>query len=116
MKNTNFIGLISCIALFACKTAPKELEETEITNPKTPVEITNIIYGSIDDNLILSANTIYQKRNLVTAPIPAFITNVQVKLGDAVTKGQLLYELESKERRSLGSKIFLARSPSRRAN
>lgn len=96
--------MLYCASLvLGCKTAPKELDETEITNPKTPVEVTNINYGSLDDELILSASTIYQKRNLVTATIPAFIVKVNVRLGDAVIKGQLLYELESKERRSLGT-------------
>ncbi|MDI1233317.1 MAG: HlyD family efflux transporter periplasmic adaptor subunit [bacterium] len=103
MKNKSIIMLYCASLVLGCKTAPKELDETEITNPKTPVEVTNINYGSLDDELILSASTIYQKRNLVTATIPAFIVKVNVRLGDAVIKGQLLYELESKERRSLGT-------------
>ncbi len=103
MKNRILIILLNSFLLIACKTAPKEIEETEISKPKTSVEVTNVKYGSLDDELILSATTIYQKRNLVTATIPAFITNVHVKLGDAIKKGDILYELESKERRSLGN-------------
>ncbi len=103
MKNKTFIILLNCLLIFACKTAPKEIDETKISNPKTSVEVTTVQYGSLDDELILSATTIYQKRNLVTATIPAFITSVHVKLGDAVMKGEVLYELESKERRSLGN-------------
>ncbi len=104
-KLFNYILLVTCIFLFACKTAPKELEEKEILNPKSIVEIVNVRQGSVDDELVLSATTIYLKRNVVTATIPAFITNVRVKLGDAVNKGDILYELESKERRSLGNNI-----------
>ncbi len=104
MKKSTY--LIAGLAFFmACKTAPKEIEEGGNANPKTPVEVVSVKYGSIDDELSLSATTIYLKRSLVTATIPAFVTKVYIKLGDAVTKGMVLYELESKERRSLGGNI-----------
>lgn len=103
MKKINYIVLFNCLFLFACKTAPKEIEATEITNPKTPVEVVSIKSGAVDDELVLSATTVYLKRNVISATIPAFITNVRVKLGDAVNKGDVLFELESKERRALGT-------------
>ena len=102
MKKTIYISLLLIPLFNCCKTAPKELDETEILNPKSIVEVVNVKFGSVDDELILSATTIYLKRNVVTATIPAFITNVKVKLGDAIKKGDVLYELESKERRALG--------------
>jgi len=103
MKKTIYISLLLIPLFNCCKTAPKELDETEILNPKSIVEVVNVKFGSVDDELILSATTIYLKRNVVTATIPAFITNVKVKLGDAIKKGDVLYELESKERRALGN-------------
>lgn len=77
----------------------------EVVTAKTPVQVVNVSQGSVDDELILFATTIYLKRNAVTAPIPSFITSVNVKLGDRVTKGQTLYILQSKESRALGSDI-----------
>ncbi len=103
MRNKTAIVLFFGMFLFACRTAPKEIAETEITNPKTSVEVTTVKYGSLDDELVLSGTTIYQRRNAVTAAIPAYITKVYIKLGDAVSRGEVLYELESKERRSLGN-------------
>ncbi|HWY12376.1 MAG TPA: HlyD family efflux transporter periplasmic adaptor subunit [Bacteroidia bacterium] len=104
MKKIIYISLLfSTFLLIRCKTAPKELEEKEILNPKSIVEVVNVKSGTVDDELVLSATTVYLKRNVVTATIPAFITNVKVKLGDAVNKGDVLYELESKERRALGN-------------
>ncbi len=106
MKRFIYIFLIvSAFSLARCKTAPKELDEKEIINPKSNVEVVGVKYGTVDDELVLSATTVYLKRNVVTATIPAFITNVRVKLGDAINKGDILYELESKERRALGSNI-----------
>ncbi len=104
MKKPLYLTLrFSLLLLSACKHAPKELDEKEILNPKSIVEVVNVRYGSVDDDLILSATTVYLNRNVVTATIPAFITNVRIKLGDVVNKGDVLFELESKERRALDS-------------
>jgi hypothetical protein len=39
----------------------------------------------------------------VTAPVAGYVTGVRVRLGDRVTAGQVLFTLETKERRALGS-------------
>lgn len=81
----------------------KQTEQT--TTPKTSVEVVSISNGSVNDELTLFGTTIYMKRNIVTASIPAFITHVSVKLGDKVNKGDVLYVLQSKESRALGAEI-----------
>lgn len=97
-----FIIALTFVFLFTSCNKKNEKGE-EIIKPKTPVKVISIKNGSITDNLDLSATTIYLKRNLVTAPIPAFITQVNVKLGDKVNKGELLYVLQSKESKALGN-------------
>ena len=105
MKNTiKLFTLLSCIVLASCG-GHQEVVTEQTLLPKTPVEITTIQYGSVDDELLLFGTTIYLKRNMVTSPIPAFITNVRIKLGDKVNQGDVLYELESKERRALGNNM-----------
>lgn len=86
-------------------TTKTETKVEEIITPKTPVQIVSVSNGSINDELILFATTIYLKRNVVTASIPAFVTNVSVKLGDKVNKGDVLYILQSKESRALGNDV-----------
>jgi len=81
------------------KTAPVE----ENIKARVPVKVTAMGHGVVSDELTLFATTLYLKRNIVTAPIPAFITQVFIKLGDPVKAGQLLFLLESKERRALGT-------------
>jgi multidrug efflux pump subunit AcrA (membrane-fusion protein) len=100
MNGMKKVIFILAIFFVACK------EKTETTDPKvtpkTSVEITNIHYGSVSDNLELFATTLYLKRSIVTAPIPSYVTKVFVHLGEKVNEGQSLYELQSKERRALG--------------
>jgi hypothetical protein len=96
------IGLCYCLASCGSKTVTQT--EESIT-PKTPVEVVSVEMGTIDDELILFGTTIYQKRNLVTAPIPTFITEVNIKLGDKINKGDILFVLQSKESRALGNDV-----------
>src|SRR5437868_506649 len=93
------------LAVTACH-KPAAEDDTAI-KAKVPVEITGISNGIIKDELTLFANTLYLTRNVVTAPIPAFITKVFIKLGDPVKEGQLLYVLETKERKALGTQAVM---------
>lgn len=98
---------IYCLTVFVLASCGSKTEpETEnTTTPKTPVGVVSIDNGNIDDELSLFGTTIYLKRNVVAASIPAFITQVNVKLGDRVSKGDVLYVLQSKESRALGNDI-----------
>lgn len=102
MKN-----LISIILGFSCLSiscgSKSTTDEEVVQAPKVPVEITTIGSGFVNDNLELFATAAYLQNSLVTAPIPSFITKVHVRIGDRIQNGQLLFELESKERRALGN-------------
>jgi hypothetical protein len=100
--------LFLVLALSACsKSAPPD--ETPVA-AKVSVETTGMKFGAISDELTFFANTLYLRRNVVTAPIPAFITKVVVKLGEGVKEGQVLYQLETKERRAIGDQKVSADS------
>src|SRR5712672_3427001 len=86
------------LAVTACH-KPAAEEDTAVT-ARVPVEVIRLSNGIIKDELTLFANTLYLKRNVVTAPIPAFITKVFIKLGEPVKEGQVLYRVETKERRA----------------
>lgn len=79
---------------------------TSAVQARTSVEVTSIRHASIRDFLTLSGTSLYLKRNVITSPIPAFITDVHIRLGDRVSKGDVLYILESKERRALGAEVL----------
>lgn len=97
------IALFGLLLLSACHS--NNAAPANEAKPRSNVQVTQIGSGAISDNLLLSGTSVYLKRNMVTSSIAAFITNVYVKLGDHVKKGQRLYLLESKERKALGSDI-----------
>jgi len=100
-KIATLIILGACFLQIGCSS--KTTTEETVTTPKVPVEITTIQGGSVSNNIELFGRASYLKNSVVTAPIPAFITRVYVKIGDKVQQGQSLYDLESKERRALGN-------------
>lgn len=91
------VGLMITSCKNEVSTSEKEVK------PGVAVKTTAIITGDIAEQVTLMASSIYLKRNLVTAPVPSFITNVRIKLGDRVNQGELLYVLETKERRAFGA-------------
>ncbi len=99
-----YIYILLSAILVSCG-GNSETESEELTTPRTPVEVVTLSTGSINDELTFFGTTAYLRRNLVTASIPAFISQVNVKLGDRVNKGDLLYVLQSKERRALGDDV-----------
>lgn len=105
MKQLSIYFSIALILVLTSCGSKTETQSEQTTAPKTPVEVVSISNGSINDELTLFGTTIYLKRNLVTASIPAFITQVNVKLGDRVNKGDVLYVLQSKESRALGTDV-----------
>ena len=100
MKQSIIFIAISTLLLTACK---HEAVPTVDAKPKSQVSVTNPVKGDMEEQIQLFATSIYLQRNSVTAPVPCFITSVRIKLGDKVSKGDVLYELETKERRALGN-------------
>jgi hypothetical protein len=84
----------------ACQHAAEE--EIEI-KPRAQVKIANIRIQEMAAQVHLTGTSLYLQRNVITAPVPAYITRVHAKLGDRVLKGTMLYELETKERRAIGN-------------
>ena len=87
----------------ACKSEKKEEAAAEEPKPRAQVTVAAATTGNMTDQVPLSAVTAYLQRNNVTAPVPCFLAEVKVKLGQTVQKGDILYELESKERKALGN-------------
>lgn len=98
-----WLGIVLLAGLVSCgKTAETNTTQTQ-TAARTPVMVQTVGRGGISNSLTFFGTTLYLRRNALTAPVSAFITRVYVSLGARVQAGQLLYELETKERRALGN-------------
>ncbi len=98
------IALLSLIlSLGGCGQKGASNENIQEEKPRTAVTLTRATYGKIEKEIVLSATTVYQSKSVVSAPIPAFVTEVSVRPGTRVKSGQVLYRMESKEQHVLGN-------------
>ncbi|MDD4970973.1 MAG: HlyD family efflux transporter periplasmic adaptor subunit [Paludibacter sp.] len=88
------------LALNSCtKKEAKEEEQTHIVTVKT----SHVQIGEIDNKISFNGKTVYLKKNLVVSPISGYVRKMTVKFGESVKKGQLLFEIQTKENKALES-------------
>ena len=93
------IGLF--IAVFvSCKSKPKEVPQDQ-ASPKVSVKTTAVVRGNIDQLVELNGRSVYLRKNNVLSPISGYIKKINVRFGDAVRKGDLLFEIQTKENKAL---------------
>lgn len=108
MKHT--LTILICIVSFsACKSDKPEdaaMTPEETAAPKTSV---TIAYPSdttaLNNNITLNATASYLLKSDVKANTNGYITRITIKLADHVSRGNLLFSLETKESRALGNTI-----------
>lgn len=81
-------------------------EVTEEASPTvTPVEITGITDTAMNEYISLSAVSAYLEKNFVKANINGYVKSANIKMGQQVGRGQLLFSLVTKEARSIGNTV-----------
>lgn len=94
-----FISILIIAFFPACN--HKQNNQDEVT-PRSTVSVTTIQTGTMVHSEQLSATAQYLRHNTVTAPVAGYVHFVKINFNDRITKGQLLYTLETKERKALG--------------
>jgi hypothetical protein len=103
MTTKNLILLIIIATALGC-TSNTETEQADYSVSKANVTVVSPKKGSINNHLLLFAQTMYLKKNQINAPISGYISKVNIYLGKKVKKGDILYVLETKERVALKNK------------
>ena len=73
--------------------------------PRAQVQAVRVSTQNLTQYRTFPATSTYPRKSTVTAPVAGYVTGVEVRLGDRVTAGQVLFTLETKERRALGNSI-----------
>ena len=93
-RNIILISIFSFFLLAACQ--QKEEEEQAVT-AKAQVSVSKITAGYLPNYIRLTGKTIYLNKSTLVAPISGYITKVNVRQGDKVRKGDLLFEMQTPE-------------------
>jgi len=110
--NTKIFAIIPVLIGFSfllteCKGKSSENQSEKVTvKPKTSVQIT---YPNdtvkMNNEIMLNAVATYLLKSDVKANTTGYITKMNVKLADPVKRGQILFELKTKEAHALGNTI-----------
>jgi biotin carboxyl carrier protein len=94
-----FIPSLINIATSCNNTSSSEEEQAPVVSVKS----TSVIKGDIEEDIRFNGSTVYLKKNMVTAPIAGYIVKANVKFGQEVQAGDILFEIQTRENLALAS-------------
>ncbi|OQP60195.1 hypothetical protein A3860_34515 [Niastella vici] len=97
------LSLFSFVILYLMSCHHGDQNADPEIKPVAQVKVTTLQNKNMEQQVTLTATSVYLQRSQVNAPVAGFISRVNIKYGDAVNQGQVLYELETKERNALGN-------------
>lgn len=102
MKRILPLGLLVLLSgiITACK---PHTTEQNIEIPLISVKTDTVRTGNASESIRFDGRTIYLKKDLISSPISGYVTGVNIQHGDIVKKGEILFELETKENRALNN-------------
>jgi len=96
MKKLSTIFIILFAFLFFNSCTEQKAEQQNAT-PKIKVKVAKITKGHLPDYIEFSGKTVYLNKSNLIAPISGYVTSVNAEQGDVVTKGKLLFEMQTSE-------------------
>jgi len=104
MSTKNKIVLSACLvlALASCKTNKEEAQPAENA---TPITITQIQTGPMNEIVELNATSVFQIKTYVKSPINGYLQKVNASLGESIGKGRQLFVIRSKEAENLANTV-----------
>ena len=101
-----YLVLGIAVLLFSCKGKDKAADDEDAkVASQTPVTVTTVNDSMLVDYIDLSATSTILQKNYVKANANGYIELANVKPGQNVSKGQLLFTIKTKEAQSIGNSI-----------
>lgn len=99
--------ILACLLVFAMACHAPEDGQPEEIKPVALVKVGGVGHRDMEEQVQLTASSVYLQRSLVVAPMAGYLRRADLKFGDAVTRGQQLYTMETRERRAIGKSAAL---------
>ncbi|RBL88911.1 efflux RND transporter periplasmic adaptor subunit [Chitinophaga flava] len=96
------LGIWMIMMVTACHS---RLPEETPANTGTPVTVASPVTGTVEDTVVLNATATFLLKTFVKAVANGFLQTANVKLGQHVSRGQVLFSLKTKEAVNLGNTI-----------
>ena len=104
----NLYFFILLLALAGCKNETADESSTDETvETVTPVTVTNVTVGALQDVIELNATSSFLLKTTVKSNTNGYLQAVNAQLGKYVSKGQDLFVVKTKEAENLGNTVNL---------
>lgn len=97
--------LLLMVMIVACESGPALETEEAIAEVQTPVTLASPVFESMSEYVELNATSSFLLKNFVKANATGYLQSADVKLGQAVNRGQVLFTIKTKEAQSLGNAV-----------
>jgi multidrug resistance efflux pump len=101
--NSRLFLLVLFLISAGCSDSNSNEEDTK--EATTPVTVTNICIGSIEEIIEFNAVSQFQKKTSVKTTITGYVNDKTVSIGSSVVPGQLLFQIMTREAAALHNNI-----------
>ncbi|MEO6868912.1 MAG: HlyD family efflux transporter periplasmic adaptor subunit [Ginsengibacter sp.] len=91
--------------LLACGGKKSADEVAPVSETITPVKVSGLEYGPMKEYIFLNATSSYLQKNMVKSNLIGYVKKVNIKYGDHVNRGQVLFILKTKEADAIGNSV-----------
>jgi len=91
--------------LAGCQPPDTTNDDESPTEVRTPVTVTSLSYDPIEEFIELNATSAFLQRSYVKSNLTGYVKKVNMKVGDFVNKGQVLFVLKTKEAEAIGNSV-----------
>lgn len=98
-------ALFVCLLFSACKSAANDNADAAPQEVRTPVTVTTIAYEPLQQSIDLNATSTFLQQNFVKSNLIGYIQKSNIKYGDHVHKGEVLFVLKTKEAKAIGNVV-----------
>lgn len=104
--NRSVVVFLSLIIIGSgCKQKDAPGANVTPAEPRTPVTVTSISYDPMQDFIELNATSTFLQQNFVKSNLNGYVKQANIKFGDYVNRGQVLFVLKTKEAEAIGNAV-----------
>lgn len=98
-------AFLVCWLFAGCKSASTTDGEEAPSEVRVPVTLTTISYEPLQESIELNATSTFLQQNFVKSNLNGYIQKANVKYGDRVRRGEVLFVLKTKEAKAIGDAV-----------
>lgn len=100
LKYALFVGLL----FYGCNTTMTD-NSNDTPEVRTPVTVTSVTNTSLNEYIELNATSSFLQQNFVKSNLNGYIQKSNIKFGDRVHRGEVLFVLKTKEANAIGNAV-----------